>query len=177
MKQVFARFFDWYEKYTEQNTIIVAALFATQILHLVWLTLFVVADRLTGQPIWEPSDFFETLLIFFDYFEIPAIVATSIFYTNKLRKNEAALKAVRNLLFINSQWLHIFWITDEIVIDKFTGAAEYATVLPVWLAWLAIMIDYLELPVIYDTAKESSKIIKKHLQRISTRPKPPDSGR
>lgn len=165
MKVLFVRFFEWYEKYTEQNTFIAAALFTTQILHLVWLTLFVVAGRLLGDPIWEPSDFWETLLIFFDYFEIPAIVATSLFYINKLRKNEAAAKAVRNLIFINSQWLHIFWITDEFVIDKLTGAAEYATILPVWLAWVAILVDYLELPVIYDTVRESLKIIKKRLQK------------
>ena len=165
MKTIFTKFFEWYEKYTEQNTIIAAALFGTQILHLTWLTLFVVADRLTGQPIWEPSSFWENLLILFDYFEIPAIIATSLFYINKLRQHLNVQKAVRNLVFINSQWLHIFWITDELVIDKFTGAAQYATVLPLWLAWLAIIIDYLELPVIYDTLKESIGLVKKRLRR------------
>lgn len=165
MKKLLANFFEWYEKYTEQNTIIAAALFTTQLLHLLWLTLFVVADRLTGQPVWVPSSFWESLIIIFDYFEIPAIIAVSVFYINKLRKSEKAKKAIRNLLFINSQWLHIFWITDEFVIDKFTGAAQYATILPLWLAWVAILIDYLELPVIYDTGKESVKIIKKRLRQ------------
>lgn len=165
MKKAFEKFFDWYEKYTDQNTVVAAALFVTQILHLVWLTLFVIAGRLTGEPIWEPSSFWETLLILFDYFEIPAIIATTLLYISKLRRNENVKKAVRNLVFINSQWLHIFWITDEFVIDKLTGAAEYATILPFWLAWLAIVIDYLELPVIYDTAKESILIIKRRIRQ------------
>lgn len=162
MKRNFIKFFEWYEKYTEQNTLIAATLFITQILHLVWLSLFVIAGRLTGEPIWEPSGFSESLLILFDYFEIPAIIATSLLYINKLRKNEDFRRSLRNLIFVNSQWLHIFWITDEFIIDKFTGAAQYSTVLPIWLAWVAIMIDYLELPVIYDTVKESIKIIKKN---------------
>jgi hypothetical protein len=57
------------------------------------------------------------------------------------------------LLFLNSQWLHIFWITDEFVVNEFTGE-EAISSLPVWLAWVAILIDYLELPVIYDTMKK-----------------------
>lgn len=164
MRRFFVKFFDWYEKYTEQNTLIAAALFATQILHLVWLALFVIADRLLGHPLWEPSSFWETLLIFFDYFEIPAIGATTLLYINKLRKSEEVAKSIRNLVFLNSQWLHIFWITDEFVIDKLTGAAEYATILPIWIAWAAILIDYLELPVIFDTTKESLRIIKNRLK-------------
>lgn len=169
MKKLFASFFAWYEKYTEQNTIIVAALFLTQILHLTWLALFVIADKLTGQPLWEPSGFFETLIIIFDYFEIPAIVATSLFYINKLRSNRASAKSLRNLIFINSQWLHIFWISDEFVIDKLTSAAQYSTILPLWLAWAAIFIDYLELPVIYDTLKEAIIIFRKRLKKVKFR--------
>ncbi len=161
MGRIFVKFFEWYERYTEQNTLIATGLFFTQVLHLIWLALFVIATRLTGHPIWQPSSFWETLIILFDYVEIPAIVAVSLLYVNKLRKNEEVRKSVRNLLFLNSQWLHIFWITDEFVVDKFSGAAEFATVLPVWLAWIAILIDYLEVPVMYDTAKQSVKILRK----------------
>lgn len=168
MRQFFARFFGWYERYTEQNTLIATTLFFTQILHLTWLALFVIAIRLTGDPIWEPSNFWETLIILFDYVEIPAIIAVSLLYVNQLRKNESARRALLYLLFLNSQWLHIFWITDEFVIDKFTGAVEYATILPVWLAWIAIVIDYLEVPVMYDTARRSLKIIR---DRVAT-PRP-----
>lgn len=52
-----------------------------------------------------------------------------------------------------TQWIHLFWITDEFVVDSFTGNGTN-TILPIWLAWAAIPIDYLELPVIYDTMKK-----------------------
>ncbi len=51
------------------------------------------------------------------------------------------------ILLINSQWLHIFWITDEILLEQ--------GILSPFLAWLAILIDYLELPVIFDTMKRT----------------------
>ena len=34
------------------------------------------------------------------------------------------------------------------------AGAGAGTALPVWLAWVAILIDYLELPVIYDTLRK-----------------------
>lgn len=161
MKHLFNRFFNWYEKYTEHHVLIATALFFTQLMHLTWLALFVIAGRLTGNPIWEPSAGWETLLVIFDYFEIPALLATSALYISLIRKNEQVKRAVRYLVFLNLQWLHIFWITDEFVVDSITGAAASGTILPVWLAWIAIMIDYLEVPVIIDTTKQSIKILKK----------------
>ena len=62
-----------------------------------------------------------------------------------------ALKPVLFLLFLNSQWLHIFWITDEFVVASNQNANTGS--LPAWLAYVAILIDYLELPVMYDTLK------------------------
>ena len=64
----------------------------------------------------------------------------------------ASWKSILFLILLNSQWLHLFWITDEVVVAQFTGAAAIA--IPVWLSWCAIMIDYLELPVMYDTFKK-----------------------
>src|SRR3989344_759149 len=58
-----------------------------------------------------------------------------------------------NIITLNSQWLHIFWITDEFVIQYLAGSD--IGFLPFWLAWLAIFIDYLELPVMYDTIKRA----------------------
>ena len=55
-------------------------------------------------------------------------------------------------MFLNSQWLHIFWITDEFVVES---NESQATVLPAWLAYAAILIDYLELPVIADTVRKT----------------------
>jgi hypothetical protein len=46
------------------------------------------------------------------------------------------------------QVVHIFWITDEIVYDTLfkTRLVEF----PLYIAWIAILIDYLELPVMAD---------------------------
>ena len=128
-------------------TRITASLFIVQLIHLYWLSTDVVIFRLTGKDFFELSDFWSMVIALVDYTEVPALIAGTVLYL----KN-------RNLLFlvlINLQWLHLFWITDEFIVEQFTGAAN--TVLPLWLAWLAIVIDYLELPVIFDTIRKSVK--------------------
>jgi hypothetical protein len=162
MKKIFNKFFAWYEKYTEQNTLIATALFITQLVHLTWLSLHVVASRL-GDSLWDPTGFGQTILVLVDYVEIPAIIATSILYIHLLRKGQDKRKSILFLILLNSQWLHIFWITDEFVLDTIHGTNIHTTILPSWLAWLAIMIDYLELPVIYDTLKRSFRILGRRL--------------
>jgi signal transduction histidine kinase len=92
-----------------------------------------------------------------DYAEIPALLLISAIYLGDLRK-EFQWKAIFYLFLLNSQWLHLFWITDEFVIEQFIGIS--ATHLPLWLAWVAILIDYLELPVIADTMRRSFVIIR-----------------
>ncbi|MDP3740779.1 MAG: hypothetical protein Q8R08_00440 [bacterium] len=144
-------FWKWYERHYRINVGLAAFLFLWQLVHLYWLTTDVVAGRLFGESFFEPSEFWRILLILVDYTEIPAIVATSLVYINELRKDRN-LKSFLLLFFINSQWLHILWITDEFVIKTFVGDQQLG--FPVWLAWLAIGIDYLELPVIYDTIKK-----------------------
>lgn len=93
-----------------------------------------------------------------DYTEIPAIITTSLVYINNLRKG-LKLKSLLYLLFLDIQLLHIFWITDEFVVEKFVGSSQ--TIFPVWLAWIAITIDYLELPVIFETLKKAILEIRK----------------
>ena len=56
------------------------------------------------------------------------------------------------MLLLNSQWIHLFWITDEVLVAQFTGTIP--VLIPIWLSWVAIGIDYLELPVMYDTIKK-----------------------
>ncbi|MBI3255992.1 MAG: hypothetical protein HYZ63_03405, partial [Candidatus Andersenbacteria bacterium] len=65
------------------------------------------------------------------------------------------------LVFLNTQWLHLFWISDEFVIHTFLGEPHGGTILPTWLAWVAIMIDYLEVPVIIDTLRKVGRALKK----------------
>jgi uncharacterized membrane protein YqhA len=46
------------------------------------------------------------------------------------------------------QVIHIYWITDDVVAKTFFQSRLLT--LPVYVAWIAILIDYLELPVIAD---------------------------
>ena len=85
-----------------------------------------------------------------DYTEIPALIGVSLIYINDLRKGGASRSRSSTCSSSTRQWLHIFWITDEFVVDS--GAGETSS-LPAWLAYVAILIDYLELPVIVDTVK------------------------
>src|SRR3989344_2226013 len=145
-------FWNWYEKHLKINVSIAAFLFFWQLIHLIWLTGDVVLERLIGGNIITLNTFLETLIIIVDYTEIPALLLISLVYINELRKR-FHYKSLLYLLFLNSQWLHIFWITDEFVIQYLAGSD--IGFLPFWLAWLAIFIDYLELPVMYDTIKRA----------------------
>ncbi|CAA9568803.1 MAG: hypothetical protein AVDCRST_MAG87-2204 [uncultured Thermomicrobiales bacterium] len=150
LRRLWNTFFGWYERHYTLNVGVAAGLFLLQLVHLYWLSADVVAQRLTGESYWEPTDIVRFLILIVDYTEIPALIATSLIYINELRRGWSW----RNLLFLvflNSQWFHIFWITDEFVVAEFGG--EGGTALPGWLAWAAILIDYLELPVIVDTLR------------------------
>ena len=152
MKTLWTDFWKWYEKHLTLNIGIAAFLFTLQLIHLYWLTAHVVALKLTGTSYFELTGLWEWLILIVDYTEIPALITTSLVYINEYRQKKN-YKSLLYLFFLNSQWLHIFWITDEFVVDQFSGNTT-GTVLPAWLAWIAIGIDYLELPVIYDTIKK-----------------------
>lgn len=150
-------FWRWYERYYAVNVGVSAVLFLLQLLHLTWLTLDVVATRLIGYSLFHPTGLLEFLIVVVDYIEIPTLLSVSLIYVNELRK-KSSVKSWLYLLALNSQWFHIFWITDEIVEQAFTGSGS--TVLPFWAAWIAILIDYLELPVIADTISRFLKAMK-----------------
>lgn len=145
-------FWTWYERHYRLNISIVAILFILQIFHLYWLSAVVVASRLTDlSGLWSDFAWLEIIITLVDYAEIPALITTSLVYISDLRRGSGAslLKPWLYLFMLNSQWLHIFWITDEFVIAHFIEGGE-GTILPHPLAWAAIVIDYLELPVIAD---------------------------
>jgi hypothetical protein len=102
------------------------------------------------------------LFIIIDYIEIPALVSGIIYYFFNLiynKKEKEKEKRIKNTIFLillAIQSIHIFWITDDIVYSTFVGADLIE--IPEYLVWIAILIDYLELPVIYDLLK---RIIKK----------------
>ena len=158
MRKIFQKFWAWYERHYAVNVGLAAFLFALQLFHLYWLTAHVVAHRILGIFLFEPSKLFELIIILVDYTEIPTLIGVSLIYLNNLRKRFDS-KSLLYLIFLNLQWLHIFWITDEFVVGRFTETGA-GTVFPVWLMWIAILIDYLELPVIYDTARRFIAILK-----------------
>ena len=155
---IFDKFWKWYNRHLLLNTAIAAGLFVLQLVHLYWLTTHVVFHRVFEISLWNPSPFLEWLLLIVDYTEIPALITTSLVYINELRKKNN-LKSILYLIFLNSQFLHIFWITDEFVVEQFSGRS--GTILPFWLAWVAILIDYLELPVIFETLAKAIKEVKR----------------
>lgn len=153
---MWSAFWRWYEQTYVLNVTIALGLFLLQIVHLIWLFGAVVWARLFGVPLFELTGIWETLIILVDYTEIPALLSVSLIYINELRK-AWNWTSVMYLVFLNTQWLHLFWITDEFVVLTFNGAG---TVLPLWLAWVAIGIDYLEVPVMVDTVRKFARALR-----------------
>jgi hypothetical protein len=154
------RFWNWYERHYTLNVTIAAALFVLQIVHLVWLAGEVIAGRL-AEPIFVLDGGLRWPLVLVDYTEVPALLSVSLVYLNELRKTFNA-RDVALLLLLNTQWLHIFWITDEFVVSSFQDGGA---TLPTWLVWVAILIDYLEVPVIADTVRRMVAALRE--QRLS----------
>lgn len=146
---MFQAFWAWYERHYVLNVSVALGFFLLQIAHLTWLGGDVIATRLTGSALFDFRGFWEIFIIVVDYTEIPALITMSLVYIHAWKKER--WYAILMLTFLNTQWLHLFWITDEYVVDTFTGSHTHETFLPHWLAWVAIAIDYLEVPVILDT--------------------------
>lgn len=135
------RLWGWYENTYLLNVGLAAALFLLQVVHLYWMTAHVVAIRLFDASALPLSPFSQTIVALVDYTEIPALFGASLVYLHALRKS-FAWKPLLLLILVNVQWLHLFWITDEFVFRFIRFNAG--------LAWVAILIDYLEAPVMLD---------------------------
>ena len=157
MKNLANKFWNWYERNLKLNIGIAAGLFVWQIFHLIWLFGDVIFLKLFGVELFALEGFWEYFIILVDYTEVPAIISISLLYINDLRKGFNK-KSIWFLILLNSQWLHLFWITDEFIVSQFQTVSS-GTLLPVWLAWIAIGIDYLEFPVMYDTIKRYLKTL------------------
>lgn len=152
MKNILARFWEWYNRYYLLALTITSFLFLLQLFHLYWLFTDVILLRLTGHSYFAFPPLWGTISTVLDYTEIPALVSTSLVYINQFRLT-GQKKNLWYLFALNIQWLHLFWITDQVVVETF-GQQSYLH----WsalLAWIAILIDYAELPVMYDTAKKT----------------------
>jgi hypothetical protein len=138
----------WY-RYENLNLKITFILISLQLLHLYWLTTDVVLQRIYGESFLIFPKAFLPVFVVIDYIEIPALISGMTFYSLSIYKHQK--DSWKNSLFLAMlavQVVHIFWITDEIVYDTFfkTRLVEF----PLYIAWIAILIDYLELPVMAD---------------------------
>jgi hypothetical protein len=149
-------FWSWYERHLTLATATAAAMFVLQLVHLYWLTTDVVLFRITGRSFFDVTGVWQLLIVVVDYFEIPALVTTSFVYINDIRKGEVR-RGLLYLALLNSQWIHLLWITDEFVVQQMFGVGLSV---PVFLAWVAILIDYLELPVIVDTLRRLPELLR-----------------
>jgi hypothetical protein len=152
---VFKKFINFYLRYQNISLKISFILISLQLLHLYWLTTDVVIYRLTGIDYFVGLSDFILLFIIIDYIEIPALVSGIIYYffaiTFDKNEKEKRIKNTILLILLSIQSIHIFWITDEVVYSTFVGSD--LIYMPEYFAWIAILIDYLELPVIYDLLK------------------------
>lgn len=156
---MFKEIINFYLKYQNLNLKISFLLISLQLLHLYWLTTDVVLYRITGIDYFVEGSNFVLLFIIIDYIEIPALVSGIIYYFFNLvynkKEKEKRSKNIIFLFLLAIQSIHIFWITDDIVYSTFIGGDIID--FPEYLAWIAILIDYLELPVIYDLLKRLVK--------------------
>jgi hypothetical protein len=151
------KFIDFYHRYENLGLKITFILISLQLLHLYWLTTDVVLQKIFGQSFFLVPKNLLPLFVVIDYIEIPALVSGIIFYIYSIRSREEGSK--RSYLFLGLlgvQVIHIFWITDDVVYSSFFKSSFVE--IPSLLAWIAILIDYLELPIIGDLFY---KIIKK----------------
>jgi hypothetical protein len=143
----------FWHRYENLNLKIAFVLISLQLIHLYWLTADVVIQRITGESVLGVPQG-SPLFIFFiiiDYVEIPALVAGLTYYALSIYKHEK--NSIKNSILLSMlaiQVFHIFWITDEVVYDSFFGSPSGSVEIPYYAVWVAILIDYLELPVIFD---------------------------
>lgn len=150
MKNLIDRFWAWYDRHYTFNLTVTTLLFLLQLVHLYWMGTHVLSLKIFGYSLFNPGELYSKLIILADYLEIPALLSSSILYLRELAR-QANTKSLLLLLFINLQWVHLFWITDEFILSEFRGETS---LLPEWLAFIAILIDYLEVPAIMDTSKK-----------------------
>ena len=123
---------------------------AMQIFHLQWLTTDVIMPKLYNISIDTSFSYGTVFYLFADIVEIPAIITRSYLYVISLNKKYSS-KNLLLLLILNSQWLHIFWITNTFLVNNIT---ESVTEWNYFLSWVAIAIDFLEIPVLIDSVGE-----------------------
>jgi hypothetical protein len=148
IRALFGRFWEAYHRHYLATLTVTTAVFLLQLFHLYWLFTDVVLRKLTGQSHFVFPESGMIVYVLADYLEIPALVSASLLYIYELRR-QVTFRALLYVILLNTQWIHMFWITDQVVVDNFAGHGLIS-----WngvVAWIAILIDYLEVPVIIDS--------------------------
>lgn len=143
---------NFWHRYEKLNLKIAFFLISLQILHLYWLTTDVVLNRIYGHSfsLLPTTGLFFILFVIIDYIEVPGLVAGITFYSLSIyQRGRKSAKDSLLLAMLVVQVFHIFWITDEIVFETIVGTKTGLS-LPAFASWVAILIDYLELPVMGD---------------------------
>jgi len=157
MSVAIQKILDFWTKYESLNLKITFILISLQILHLYWLTADVVLQRIAGESYLGLPRILLPLFIVVDYAEIPALVSGITFYLFSIfKRGSHSRKNVVFLLLLAIQVVHIFWITDEIVYESLLD--NDLVIFPVYAAWTAILIDYLEIPVMVDLFYKTFRI-------------------
>ena len=155
----------FYEGYENLGLKVTFLLIALQVIHLYWLTTTVVIARLFGENLFLFPQVPTLLFVVIDYLEIPALFTGMVFYALQIHDRGGRVR--KNLIFISLlavQVFHIFWITDDVVYTTLFN--KVAIEIPLYLAWAAIFVDYLELPVVGDLF---AKIIRRQRQASTSR--------
>jgi len=147
LRKSWEAFWRWYRRHYLATLVITTAVFVLQLFHLYWLFTDVILKRITGQSyfLFPPQGLFIYVLI--DYLEIPTHLSAMILYFYEFRQGVRA-RSLFFFLLLQLHWVHLVWITDDVVVRDLTQHSLIA-----WgsiAAWIAIAIDYLEVPIIVD---------------------------
>jgi hypothetical protein len=129
---------NFYERYECIGLRITFVLIYLQVIHLFWLTTFVILDA-PQFTLGIPPIVFAAI----DYLEIPALISGMVFYILSLHTHRNK-KDILFVALLGVQFFHILWITDAFVYMSFKFNAM------TWLAWIAVFVDFLEVPIIID---------------------------
>ena len=129
---------NFYQRWEGLGLKVTFVLVSLQVIHLIWLSCFVLGVHL---PL--PDIVFAAI----DYLEIPALVSGVVFYVMTIIMGKDKRKNTLYIGLLLIQFVHIWWITDTFVYMAF-NFNQY-----LWLAAIAIGIDFLELVVVVDLYK------------------------
>jgi len=155
LARVFRPFWRWYQRNYLAVLVLTAGIFLLQLFHLYWLFTDVVLARITGRSFYGQGAIAQavgTSSLIADYLEVPTLISASLLYVSELRKR-FSWRPLGYLFMLNTQWAHILWITDEVVVETFAGPGAGLLQWNAVLAWIAILIDFLEVPIIIDTLR------------------------